>query len=155
MAGLAFLSALSSVAPAIALGGTVLSAVGAAQQGRAQQSASNYQAAQLEAAGLTERATAQRTALEQKRQGELAISRARAVAAASGGGQDIPLLGRIEEDSALRQQTAIWEGDEAAKGRRMQAGAARYEGSQYARAGVLRAGTTLLSGGASFWDKYA
>ncbi len=148
------LAGLASAAPAIALGGTLLSTVGAIQAGNAQKAASNYQAAQLEAAGNTERASAQRQAVEEKRQSDITLSRARLVGAASGGGQDIHLLGQIEEDGALRAATAMWEGEEAAKGRKAQANAARFEGSQYQSAGYLKGASTLLSGGSSFLENY-
>jgi len=95
------------------------------------------------------------------------MSRARAVGAASGGGIDIPLMGLIEEDGELRRLSALWQGEEAAKGRSMQAQAARYDGAQYAKAGALRAGSTFLAGtanlvnnlpmagqGQSFMEKY-
>lgn len=148
------MAGLAALAPILSIGGTILTAAGAIQAGNAQQAASNYQAAQLDAAAKTERASAQRAAEEERRQGRLAISRARAVGGASGGGQDIPLLGQIEEDAELRAQTAMWEGEEAAKGRKMQADAARFEGNQFARSGWFRGGTSILTGGASFLDNY-
>lgn len=149
------MAAMGGLGQVLSIGGTILGAAGAIQSGNAQQAASVHQAAQLDAAAKTERASAQRAAEEERRQSRLAISRARAVGAASGGGQDIPLLGQIEEDGELRAQTAMWEGEEAAKGRKMQASAARFEGSQYKRAGTIGAGSTILGGmGRSFLDIY-
>ena len=138
----------------MAAGGTILSAAGAIQEGKSQQRAANFQAAQLDQQANMERASAVKSAQESQRQSDIAMSRARAVGAASGGGIDVPLMGQIEEDAALRAGVAMWEGEEAAKGRKMQAQAARYDGNQYARAGAMRAGATLLSGGSSFLGQY-
>ena len=136
--------------------GAAIGAIGSIKAGKSQQAAANYQAAQLDAAAKTESASAQRVAQEERRQKELVLSRARAVGAASGGGQDIGLLGAIEEDGELRALTALWEGDEAAKGRRAQASASRFEGKQMAQAGKINAFTTVLSSaGKSFSEKYS
>lgn len=139
---------------ALAAGGTILSTVGAIQQGKAANAAAQYNAAQLEAAGKAESASAQRKAEEQTRQKELVLSRARAVAAASGGGQDVALMGSIEEEGTLRSLTALWEGDEAAKGRKAQADVARFEGSQAKRAGAIKGLSILGEGAGSLYDKY-
>lgn len=135
--------------------GAAVSGLGAIQAGKQQAAAAEFQARQLEASGKAEMAVAQREAQEQRRQKELVLSRARAVAAASGGGQDIPLLGAIEEEGELRALTALWEGDEAAKGRKAQAAASRFEGRQAKKAGYVRGGTTILSSiGQTFQEKF-
>ena len=138
----------------LAAGGTILSTAGAIQQGNAANAAAKYNAAQLEAAGKAENAAAQRKAAEESRQKELVLSRARTVAAASGGGQDVALMGQIEEEGTLRSLTALWEGDEAAKGRNAKAAATRFEGSQAKRAGAIKGLSILAEGGASLYDKY-
>ena len=145
---------LLMIAKVASIGSTVLGTVGAIQQGNAANAAAQYNAAQLEAQGKTEQAVSQREAQEERRQKELKISRARAVGAASGGGLDIPLMGKLEEEGELRALTALWEGDERAAGRRAQAAGARFEGKQAKRAGMIRGAGSLLSGGASFYDKY-
>ena len=153
---MAFLAAALPVIGKIAMiGGTVLSSAGAVQAGKAQQAAANYQADQLEASGKAEYAASQRKALEERRRSDLAISRAKAVGAASGGGQDLNLLGAIEEEGTYNTLVAEWEGKEAMKGRNAQGAAARVEGKNARKAGVIGAGATLLEGGYSFLDKYS
>lgn len=155
MAALALIGTLaSSVAPALMAGGTILGTVGAMQQGKAAQAAADHTALQLEAQGKTERAVAQREGLEQRKQANLISSRARAVGAASGGGLDLEAMGDIEEEGEYRTLTAIWEGEERAKGRQAQASAARVSGQNARKAGNIRAFGTTLSGGASLLDKY-
>lgn len=144
----------SGVATALAAGGTILSTVGAIQQGNAANRAAEFNAKQLEAAGKAEYAASTLEAAEENRQKELALSRARAVGAASGGGQDIALMGAIEEEGVMRGQNILWQGEEAMKGRKNQAAATRFEGRQARNAGYLKAGSTLMSGGASFFEKY-
>lgn len=147
-------AATSMMAKVAMVGGTLLSSAGAVQAGNAQKSASEFQAKQLKAAGLAEDAAAQRKAEESTRQAEIMQSRARAVGAASGGGVDVALAGDIEAEGEYRSLLSLWEGAEAAKGRNAQASAAQFEGSQAKKAGVLKAGSTLLKGGTSFYEKY-
>lgn len=150
----ALMMTMGGLGGAAALGGTVLSAAGAISEGRSQQRAASFQAAQLDQQANMERASSAKAAQEDMRQSDIMLSRARAVGAASGGGIDVPLMGQIEEDGELRAAMSMWQGEEAAKGRTMQAQAARYDGNQYARAGAMRAGATLLSGGSSFLEMY-
>ena len=130
-------------------------ALGAINAGNAANASAEYQALQLEAAGKSENAAAQRQAEEDRRQKDFVLSRARAVGAASGGGQDINLMGAIEEEGELRALTSLWEGEEAAKGRKMQAEAARFEGQQMKTAGYVKGFSTILSSaGQSFAEKF-
>lgn len=147
-------AATSTPAATLALGGTAISTVGQLQAGAAEQQAANFQAAQLTQQAQAERASSQAEAQEERRQKELRISRARAVAAASGGGQDFDLLGDLEEDGELRALTALWEGEERARGRKLQAASARQTGRNRKRASIFKTGSTLLQGGASFLDNY-
>ncbi len=139
----------------LSVGGTALSTIGQIQSANAQKAAADFNARQLEAAGKAEEASASLAAQEARRQKELQISRARAVGAASGGGQDYALLGDLEEDGELRALTALWEGKERAAGRYNQASATRFEGKQLKRAGIFGAATNALTQGATFYDKYA
>lgn len=138
----------------LAAGGSVLSAVGSIQAGKAQQAASEYQARQLEAQGKAERAASSVEAANEARQKRLVLSRARAVGADSGGGVDLGIIGDIEEEGTYRTLTALWSGEERAKGRKAQAAASRFEGRQYRTAGLLEGIKTLSGGGASFMERY-
>lgn len=159
MAGLltAGLAAAKSIGAATILSatGAGIAAAGASAAGKSRQAAMEYQADQLEAAGKADEASASQEAMEQARQTRLMQSRARAVGAASGGGIDLDLAGDIEEDGEYRKLTALWEGKEAAAGRRAQANASRFEGKQYRQAGKLKAANTILGGGTSLYEKYA
>ena len=138
------------VAVAAAVASTVLSSVGAVQQGNAQKKAANYQAAQREQQAGQDRATSQRQAIGQRKQANLVASRTRANAAASGGGAFDPnvvdILGDIEGQGEYNALSALFNGEERARGMEMQASAARYQGRQAQTAGYTKAASTLLDG---------
>ena len=130
------------------------------------------QAESLELKAGQERAVSQRAAIEQRRRGALVSSRAQSLAAASGAGALDPtvvgIMGDLETETEIRTLTALYEGEETAKG--LEFGAllerAGGEGELFAaRAGAraskaaagrsrLQAGGTLISGGTSLFDKY-
>ena len=135
--------------------GAGIGAVGAIQGGNAQDAAAQYQAIQLEASGKAERAASQREAEDRQRQARLAQSRAQAVGAASGGGIDFDLEGDLAAEGEYQSLTALWEGEEAAKGRKAQAGASRFEGKAAKGAGYLKGASKAFSGAASLYDSLA
>jgi len=163
----------------------------AAAQGKAQQKAydyaaattrqqSNYIAAQEEARAGQERAAAQRGAMEERRKGRFVSSRAQAVAAASGGGALDPTIvdigAAIAGEGEYRAMTALYQGEESARGLEGQAALRRYAGNteagllQYqgraaAAAGVAKRNAAFMSAGGtiagavgkdggSLFDKY-
>lgn len=91
--------------------------------GREQQRVAEYQATlagrQAEAmeqeAGQS-RASAQREAMEERRQGRIIRSRAAAVMGASGTAVDTDILGDIDTEAELRALTSLYRGEETARG---------------------------------------
>lgn len=174
------------MAETLAIAGTAVSAIGtlvgsdaqatqARYEGKAQQKLANYQAAQLNQQAGQQRVTSQLQAIEEQRKARLAQSRAKAVAAASGGGTGgsvATILSRLASEGDLNANAATYEGEEAARGLEAQAAAERSSGSyanaasRYAaknirRAGYLSAAGTLIGGGAklysmdpTFYSKY-
>lgn len=143
------------VAGSLAAGGTALSTLGKIKAGNDADAAAKYQARQLEAQGKAELAASAQQVKAEGLKKDFVLSRARTVAAASGGGQDVQLLGDIEEEGTYRKLMALWTGEEAMKGRNQQAATSRFEGRQAKSASRWQAASTLLSGGASLYDKYA
>jgi hypothetical protein len=163
--------------------GTIVSANDAASAARAEgkqaQQVGDWQAAQARQAAGQERASAQRQAELSRKEGRLAVSRARALAAGSGGGANDPTVQRIYGDlssqAEMNAMNALWEGEESATGLEMQAGAAEFEGSAanqagkiksraYRRAGYIGAAGNMLSSSSgilanqaemSFYEKYS
>lgn len=136
--------------------------------GRMASKAAGFQTDQLRANAGTAQAAAQREAISVDQRAQMVMSRALAVAAASGGGASDPsvvnTIARIASEGAYRKQLALYEGNAAAETMRLRANVAEMEGEQrqYAEgvAGVsqfLGAGTSLLRSAAksmSLYEKY-
>lgn len=153
------MTGIETIATVISAAGTVLSTVGAIQQGNAARKSANFEAQQLEMNAKSERASAQRAAFEKRREARLAASRAKALAAAGGGSVTDPtvtnLLGDIASEGEYNAAAALYAGEERAKTNQMAASARRFEGQQAKNASTILAGSTVLSSGASLMDKYA
>jgi len=176
----ALAGASSWIGPALSIGGTLLGASGqrsqakaasqqADQQAEAAKKAAEYSAVQHEYIAGQTRATSQREAAIQRHGAKLLASRALAVAAASGAGATDPtvtnIIGDIIGEGAYRAALAMYEGEEEAKQHEFNAETARATGiytaaarnaesASISRASNLSMFGTLLSGGASFADKY-
>lgn len=149
---------MEAVGIALTIGSTILSAVGQAQTGQQKQAAANYQAGLADQQAGQDRAAATQQAMERERQGVLAVSRARAVAASSGGDADGTTVVEQEAKLAARGKynamSALYSGNQAALGEEAQADAYRYGGAQAAQAGKINAATTILGGATSLFGKY-
>lgn len=136
----------------------------AAQQiGQRRQQAANFQASQLDVNAGQAQAEGQVAAINQDRNTSLTLSRARAVAAASGGGASDPtvinLMAQIAGEGEYRANVARYQGDTQARSMREQASALRYGGdmavadAQTANQGAqLKGVTSLISGAANVYD---
>jgi hypothetical protein len=149
---------LAAAAPYIAAASTALSVGAAVQQGEEAKAQAAIRARELREDANSRQAEAQRVAIQRRRQGVFAASRARAVAAASGAGvtdttADL-LIERIETQSDLNVLNALFEGDTTARGLRGGARTALREGKAAQRAGRYKAAGSALSGAVSFNDKY-
>ena len=129
-----FLAIAAAVSAAMSLASGVQQYQAAQESAKAQESAAlaNQQAAEyaatlagrraeaLEIRAGQERAVSQRRAAEERRQGRIAQSRTRALAAASGASVASPsvvgILGDIDTEAEYRALTGLFEGEEAAKG---------------------------------------
>lgn len=142
----------------LAVAGTALSAGGSIIGANSEAKELRREAAQLEAGAGRERASSHRAAMEEKRQARLAASRGLALAAASGGGADDPtvvnLLAGIEGEGEYRALSALYEGDQTALGMEAEAAARRRGAKSTKKAGLVKAAGTILSSGASMYDRY-
>lgn len=142
--------ALTVLGGAASAGGSILSANADAKE-------LNLQADQLSAQAGTERATAQRRAMEERRQARLVSSRALSLAAAGGGADDpsvVNNLANIAGEGEYRALTALYEGNDAAASMEADAAARRRGAKSVKTAGLIKAGTTILSTGASLFSRY-
>lgn len=135
--------------------GTVLTVVGQARAGSEAKNAADFQAAQLDQAAGQSRAAAQREAMEARRQARLAGSRVQALARGGGGDESVlALQGDIAGEGELRALTAMYEGEERARGYEGQADAARYSGRNAKSRGMASALNTVIKFGPGLYDKY-
>ncbi len=144
-------------------------AAGKAEQaaGQARQQALEHQAKQARQNAGQERASAQRAAIEERRQASFVASKAQARGAASGAGGPglVNILGGIGEEGEFRALSALFEGEESALRLETQADMNVFAGNQARRAGdIARSASNrqsigqALSGGArvgSMYEKYA
>lgn len=141
----------------------------AKEAGEEQQQYANFQATQLRAKANDTQASAQRQAIDQRKQAQLAISRATALAAASGGGAADPtvtnILGNLAGEGEYNALSTLYEGDTEAQGYRDQAdeteqsgifdaGAANQRASALSSAGTMTAIGSVAQGAGSFFSKY-
>jgi hypothetical protein len=161
-----FLSAAGTVVSSVGtLVSSEASAAAAKAAGKDAQRVANWQADQMTVNAGQERASSQREAIEERRRGRLALSRARAVAGASGAAGFEDIFADLETQGETNALTALWEGEERARGMETEAAATRYGGSEAKRAGAIQSkatrqagliGTvgTVLEGGSDFFTKY-
>jgi len=97
-------------------------------------------------------ASAQRQALNEKKNAELIASRAIAVAAAGGGGADditvTNIVADIDAEGAYRAAVAMYEAETEAANLRYQGELSEWEGNQAYKAGKVKAVGSLLETGA-------
>jgi hypothetical protein len=171
---------LTSIGPALQIGGAIGSAFGQRSAAKAQQAqfnaaaqnervASEFEAKQADYLAGQAKAVSQIEGYQQRKAAALLASKALANAAGSGAGTSDPtvvdLISDIYAEGAYRSALAAYEGEEqarsytiAAQARRLggqSAAAARTaEGANIARAGQMSMFSTLLKGGSSFLDRY-
>lgn len=156
--------ALSVIGSVMGAAGSMQSGDAAATVGQRQRQADEFQAAQMTQQAGQQFAAAQRTQLEQIRQGSFAESRALALGAAGGGGTDgnvMNIIANLHAESAYRGSVALYAGEERQRQLLMGAEAKRYEGALAEESGNARrdaAYTTgaaaLFKGAGSLYDKY-
>lgn len=138
--------------------GTLASGRSELAAGRAQQTAAYSEAAQMRQNAGQVQASAQRGAEEKRRQAQLMVSRAIAVAGASGAGVSdtavANLIARLEGEGELAAMTSLYEGDTEAAQMRRQAGAREYEGSSMYAASKTKAFGTLMEGAKGLSDLF-
>ena len=145
---------MGALATPLLIGSTVMQASGALQQGREAKAQSYSQALQLEASAGQDRASAQRSAAEQRRQARLVQSALQARAGGSGLDAGVVSLDTgIEGEGEYRALTALFQGEEQARGKEFAASNARLTGRAQKSASKTQAISSILSG-ATMYSKY-
>lgn len=149
---------LAAALPYVAAASTALGVYSTVQQGKAQQDLLNQQAEQREEDAKAAQAEAQRESLIERRKAKNLMSRARAVAGASGAGSSDPtvtnILTNIETQGEVNALNALYSGNATARGLRSGAAMARNEGSAARTASYMDAASIGLGGATSWYEKY-
>jgi hypothetical protein len=136
------------------LASTALSAGSTIASGRQSLAHGNFVARQHEAQGRAELASASRKAADIEKQTRYVTSRAKAVAAASGGGPVPALVSELHGEGHQRALTALWEGKDANAGAKTHAEAARISGRSSMWKHVGDATGTIIENAPSLYEKY-
>ncbi len=149
---------LTAALPYVAAASTVLGVAASVQQGKRQEQIMELQAREREADADAAQAEAQREANIERRKAKNLMSRARAIAGASGGGSSDPtvtnILASIDTQGEVNALNALYSGNTIARGLRTGAGISRSEGRDARDASYINAASTSLSKGTSWYEKY-
>lgn len=148
--GASFLPSLSTVGSVVGLGGTLLSAKAGLDQASYQAAVDRANAVALGAKANEDASAGERAAITQSRKTELVLSRARALAAASGTDATSPDILKTEADiagqGAYNAQSALYEGLARSRSDTYQADIDLFRARETARAAPIAAGGTILAG---------
>ncbi|WP_442582541.1 hypothetical protein ACSBOB_11590 [Mesorhizobium sp. ASY16-5R] len=141
---------MTGLETALAIGGSLLSAVGSVAGGISAKQNADAQADAAERQANEARAVSQREAVQRSKEAKLLISRQQALAAASGGGATDPSVltntGEIGKQGWLNSQTALYEGESQGRALEDSAAIGRWQGRKEMFAGFVDAGSTTLNG---------
>jgi hypothetical protein len=136
----------------------VVGAVGAIQQGKAAKAAADFNATINMQNAEIARADAAMQAQQIGRENYLRLGAVRAAQGKSGGaageGSVLDVLGDVAAQGELEKQYALYQGEQRARGFQNTATLDTFSGQQAQKAGYLKAGTELLSGGAKAYGAY-
>ena len=142
-----------------ALAGTGISVLGKVAGGYAQRNALSASASELEQEAGQSVAAGIQGAIQDRRRATYVASNARAATAAGGltttGTSAVANVGQIRGQGEYDAQTALYQGYDRASELKFRAGQMRTQGSNAIKSGWLSGASTVLSGGTSFYDKYA
>jgi hypothetical protein len=140
------------------IAGTALSVVGTISAGAQQSAAYKYQAQQDKIAADEAKASSQREAAAQTRQGELIMSRQRAAVAAGGGNTAEPSVIDVMADTGaqadLAARTQLFKGEEQSRGYQDAATIAGINASNARTNSYFGAAGDLFKGITSMYDRF-
>lgn len=139
-------------------GASVVSAVGAIQQGNAAKAAANYNATINMQNAEIARSNAAAEAGQISRENYLRLGAIRASAGRMGGssseGSVLDVLGDVAAQGELERQQALYQGELGARGFTNTATLDQFQGKAAQRASYFKAGSELLGGGADAYGAY-
>lgn len=139
----------------VALAGTALSAGQTIAHGAAEERNANHLAIQMRQQANLERASAQRDAIEARRQKRLAQSRVQALAGGSGGDKTVlDIMDDLEQEGELNALNALYGGESRGRTRELQAVSTKRRGKQAKSSSYGNAAGTIAQGGSSLYTRF-
>lgn len=151
------LAALGTLAKVASIGGTIMSTLGAIQQGQEQKARFQYEQKVAEQQGREAEAASQRDAMARHREGRFLLSQQRAGIAATGSiGDDsvIDLMGDTQDQIVLAGDTEIYKGQQQKRGYQDAAAVAGFNAKNAMKAAYLNAGATLFDGVSTMYSRF-
>lgn len=149
---------LAVAIPYIQAASTVLATAAAVQQANSRKNSLEAEARSRDEAANAAQAESQREAIIERKKASNLMSRARAVAGASGAGSSDPSvvnqLTGIDTQGEVNALNALYSGDTEANSLRAGAVASRNEAKAAQTSGYIGAASTALSGSSSWYAKY-
>jgi len=142
------------IAAALALFGGAAGAVGAIREGNVANTAAKYEAKQLETAGDQAFSEGQQRASLARREGKLALGRARAMGAASGAGTNDAIEERIREQADYNAMVEFYGGESQKNKFYASSYNTRTAGKNAKTASYFKAVSSLTGSGSSIYDTY-
>ena len=140
--------------PYLMIAGSVMSAIGAMQQGQAAKSAADYNATIATQNAAIARRNAADKATQADRETYLRLGQIRANQGASGGnageGSVLDVIGDVAAQSELERQQIIYQGELQARGFQNDATLETFSGDTKQNASYWKAGSELLSGASNY-----
>jgi len=150
---------MAAAIPFIQAGAAVIGAVNAIQQGRAAKAAADFNATINMQNAEIARSDAAGQAVQIERENALRLGAIRAAQGKSGGAADsgsvLDVLGDQAAQGELERQYAVYQGEQRARGFVNTANLDTASGKAAQKAGYMKAGAELLSGGAKAYDIYS
>lgn len=145
---------MAAALPFLMIAGSVMSAVGALQQGQAAKSAAEYNATiSTQNAGIARQNAADK-ARQADRETYLRLGSIRANQGASGGasgeGSVLDVIGDVAAQSELERQQIVYQGELQARGFTNDATLETFSGETKQSTSYWKAGSELLSGGSNY-----
>lgn len=152
------MAVLSAALPYIAAASTVIGVGASIKSANEQKNQLELQAREREEDAKAAEAESQREALNERKKAKNLMSRARAVAGASGAGVSDPtvndILTDIDTQGEANYLNALYSGSTVARGLRSGAATARRTGQAAQTAGYIKGASTALGGATSWYEKY-
>lgn len=149
---------LSALAAPLFAGSSILKTVSTINEGRVADDESKFAARVMRMRANEEAGVSQRRALKAKKDTERAVSRARAVAAASGAGADDPtvndIIDDLETEGELAALNELYTGRVREQNMKTNARLTRSEGAKLQRKSVLDAAGGLMADVSTLYSRY-